>query len=196
MSFSCKSKGKAGTSSAASRSPRGRQIPRPNTIIDWPFPHVLFYYRLPEYAPFCLHYNTARHGPDAAAAAAVVVVLIKMFPIHPRPIDTYPEHASPVSMPVPQLTWQGVERYGRIMACHVYQRRHATHNTQLPQLQHACLPAYPDRVLNLDAQGRCYPLSLLHKVPTAFNDNADLELDEACERGCAMCLDASLCTAY
>jgi hypothetical protein len=152
MSFSCKGKGKAGTSSAASRSPRGRQIPRPNTIIDcshWPFLHVLFYYRLPEYAPFCLHYNTALHGPDAAAAA--VVVLIKMFPTYstphgtcfnpPRPIDTYPEHASPVSMPVPQLTWQGVGRYGRIMACHVYQRRHAIHSTYSTTAAAACLRA-------------------------------------------------------
>lgn len=37
--------GKAGTSSAASRSPRGRQIPRPKMITDcshWPFLHVFY----------------------------------------------------------------------------------------------------------------------------------------------------------
>jgi hypothetical protein len=121
------------------------------------------------YAPFRLHYYTARHGSSNAAAAAVVVVLIKCF-LHVCIHAT--AHASTPSRPISRTciaaeharaTMINVARRGKIRPhlsiCQPWAGLHAIHSTQLPQLQHACLPAYrPDRVLNLDAQGCCYPL--------------------------------------
>ena len=122
VSFACKAKGKAGTSSSSRFAwSEGKADTQHQTNITdcchWPL--LLFYYGLPVYAPFRLHYYTARHGSSDAAAAAVVA-LIECFLHTPRhmlqsiPTDIPTMHCtSPLSMPVPQLTWQGVERYGR-----------------------------------------------------------------------------------
>jgi hypothetical protein len=136
---------------AASRSPRGRQTPSKHqtNITDgrhWPL--LLFYYGLPVYAPFRLHYYTARHGSSNAAAA---VVLIKCF-LH----DEYSRHGTcfTPSRPISRTCIAAeharatinVARRGKIRP-HVYLSVNPGPAAmpyivfKLPQLQHACLPA-------------------------------------------------------